>query len=41
MVRGVPEMTNVHEPDKDTNNCDDFSQHVSEIIKLPLQGRLF
>ena len=34
-------MTDVDEPDEDANNSDDLSEHVTEIIKFPLQRSFF
>lgn len=39
-MRRVPEMTEVDQPDKNTNDGDNLGQHVTEVVKFPLQRRL-
>ena len=33
-------MTDVDEPDENTDNSDDLGEHLAEIVELTLQGRL-
>ena len=40
MVRGVPEVPDVHEPDQDTDDSDDLRKHVAKVVKLALQRSL-
>ena len=34
-------MTDVDEPDENTDNSDDLGEHFTEVVELALQGRLF
>lgn len=40
MVRRIPEMPDVDEPDKYTDDGDDFGQCVAELVKFALERRL-
>jgi len=40
MMGRVPEVADVHEPNKDTNETNDLCEHVSEVIKFPFQRSL-
>ena len=41
MVRRIREVTNIDNPDKDTNDSDNLGQHITEIVQLAFQGGLF
>lgn len=38
---GIPEVTNVDEPDEDTNDRDDFGEHVTKVVEFTLERSLF
>lgn len=40
MVRRVPEVPDVHEPDEDTNDSDDLRKHVAKVVQLALERSL-
>lgn len=37
----VPEVSDVHEPDQDTDNRDDLGEHVAKVVELTLEWCLF
>ena len=41
MVRGIPEVPEVDEPNEDADGRDDLGEHVSKVIQLALQRSLF
>ncbi len=41
MMCWVPEVTEIDQPDKDTDNRDDLGKHVTEVVKLPLEWSFF
>ena len=40
MVRRVPKVTDIDQPDKDADDSDDLGKHLAEVVELTLQGRL-
>lgn len=40
VVRGVPEVTDIHKPDQNADNSDDLGEHVTKVVEFPLQWSL-
>ena len=41
VVGWIPEVTEVYEPNKDTDDGNDLGEHVTKIIKFPFERRFF
>jgi hypothetical protein len=41
MMCRIPEVTEVNKPYEDTNNSDDFGEHVTKVIEFALERCLF
>lgn len=41
MVGRIPEVTEIDDPDKDTNDSDDLRELITEVVQLAFQGGLF
>jgi len=40
-MRWVGKVADIDDPDKDTNNADHFREHVTKVVQLALERRLF
>lgn len=40
MMRGIPEIAEVDEPDKDADDGNDFGEHVTKVVQFLLERRL-
>lgn len=41
MMRWIPEVTEVHNPNENTDHRDDLGKHVTKVIEFALKRRLF